>query len=85
VDRHDDDDDSLDPNYTGGLWEHQTGPLTVGDLRAALSELPADLPVEVEHYDGLGGVTKLAAVHIDLRGFNHVADAVVILTSSTDA
>jgi hypothetical protein len=83
VDRLEDDDDSLDPNETGGLWEHQTGPLTVGELRSALADLPANLVVEEEQYNGEGGLTKLAPMHIDLRGFNRVPEAVVILTSET--
>jgi hypothetical protein len=79
VGRLDDDDDSLDPNFTGGLWEYQLTPLTVRELRRALDEAAEDLPVEVEHYDGTGDLQKLRPMHIDLRGFEGHAEAVVIV------
>jgi hypothetical protein len=79
VDRSDDDDDSLDPNDTGELWEYQLHGLTVRWLKAAIADLPDDLAVEREHYDGTGGVLKLRPMHIDLRGHEGAAEAVVIV------
>jgi hypothetical protein len=79
VERSEDDDDSLDPNATGGLWEYQLHPLTVGDVRRAFESLADDMPVEVEHYAGTGGITKVRPMHIDLRGLQGDAEAVVIV------
>jgi hypothetical protein len=39
-----DDDDWLDPNDLGGLWEHQGTPLTVRWLTAALGEVVTGEP-----------------------------------------
>ena len=77
--RYEDDDDSLDPNETGGLWEYQLHPLTAARLRQALAGLDDDLLVEVEHYDGTAALQKLRPMHIDLRGFKGEAQAVVIV------
>ncbi len=79
MDRLADDDDSLDPLLSGGLWERQRGHLTVGELQLALSALSSDLPVELEHYDGSGELIKLDPMHVDLRGIDGVAQAVVIV------
>ena len=53
--------------------------LTVGWLKMAIAGLADDLPVELEHYDGTGGVVKLRPMHIDLRGHRREAEAVVIV------
>ena len=76
----DDDDGSLDPYESGGLWEGQGMPLTVKDLRRALAELADDLPVEIERYDGMGGLDALKPMHLDLRGHDRRAEAIVIVT-----
>jgi hypothetical protein len=78
-DRLADDDDSLDPNVQGGLWEHQGHPLTLRDLQLALRDLPDDLAIEVERLDGLGGRDRYIASSLDLRGHDRVAEALVFV------
>jgi hypothetical protein len=63
---------------TGGLWEYQVHPLTVGSLLAALKNLPADLPVTVEQYDPSGRITDLRPVHIDATGTLEQATGIII-------
>ena len=75
----DDDDGYLDPNESGGLWEYQLHPLNVAWLCQALAGLEDDLAVEVELYDGSGALRELRPMHIDLRGFDRRAEAVVIV------
>lgn len=63
---------------TNGLWENQVQPLTVGDLRAALESLAADLPVTVEHRDASGHGTNLRPMHVDATGDQRQATGVII-------
>ena len=72
-----DDDDWLEPGDDAGLWEYQLDPLTVVWLKEALAELPDDLPVEVEFYDG-SAARPLRAMHIDVKGRAGRPSAVVI-------
>ncbi len=71
------DDGWLEPDDQMGLWEYQLHPLTVQWLRQSLSQLPDDLPVQVEFYDG-SEVRTLRPMHIDLKGKDERPSAIVI-------
>jgi hypothetical protein len=61
-----------------GLWERQTGPLTIGWLIEVLSTLDdRELPLEVARYDG-SAVVKLMPMHLDVRANEGRASAVVL-------
>ena len=70
-------DDWLEPDDHMGLWEGWLDPLTVRWLRQSLSDLPDDLPVQVEFYDG-AEVRSLRPMHIDLKGKDRSPSAIVI-------
>jgi hypothetical protein len=63
-----------------GLWENQGGPrLKASELRAALLYAIewADLPVEVEYYDGMT-TRRLQPMRLDLRVDDAHLQAVVL-------
>lgn len=73
----DDDNEWLDQGDEGELWEYQLRPLSVQWLATALDGLDAELPIEVEFYDGKQSRT-LRPMHIDLKGQHGRATALVI-------
>lgn len=67
-----------EPRDENGLWERQTGSLTVRSLLRALSEVSdADLPIEVAWYDG-SGTRELLPMHLDVRAVMGRPTAVVL-------
>lgn len=76
-DMADHEDDWLEPEDDMGLWEYQLHPLTIEWLRTALAGQSGDLPVEVAFYDGTD-IRPLVPVHIDVKGTDSRATAVVI-------
>lgn len=71
------DDEWLEPDDQMGLWEYQLHPLTVQGMRHSLRNLPDDLAVQVDFYDG-SEVRALRPMHIDLKGKDGRPRAIVI-------
>ena len=60
------------------LWEHQGGPLTVGDLRWVWTNVRADLPVVVSVYDAAGSERRYRPMEIGLAGQGARPEMVVV-------
>ena len=61
------------------LWEQQGhGPLTVGELVARLSLVDANLPFQIELYDGTADRRPLVPVEFGLAGVGEQPTAVVL-------